>query len=97
MLCCPNSGPHLALMSKKYMNYLPELTRVLAGRSMEEKGLLHQAPKLCQQGSEEQGLMRTETQKLLGVSREAWSEKLPGRTQGQGTQEVTNSSLLCPP
>lgn len=28
---------------------------------------------------------------------EAWYEELPGRIQGQGTQEVTNSSPLCPP
>lgn len=50
VFCCPNSGPHLALVSEKHMSRLPELTRVLAGWSMEEKGLLHQAPQAVSEG-----------------------------------------------
>lgn len=68
--------------------------------NIEGKGLFHHGPlgkNVCQK-SEEQWLLRTGAWKPLEARRsmEAWHEELPGGIQGQGTQEVTNSSLYPP-
>lgn len=77
----------------------PELSALVCGNT-QGKGLLYYGPlgRNTRQKSEEQRLLRTGAWKPLEASRGmvAWPEGLPGGIQGQGTQEVTNSSLYPP-